>query len=532
MPAISYNDWLNSPEGKEAANTRGMMDYSPGGKQARLEKAYKEYTTPSAKTSQRTITGGNLDTTNYKSWELADKYQTLQQKAKEKGVPILSPEQFAAGYNPDTGEAPVKQGIMQAPPTPKGTYGEYLRSQEPYINTLPDVFKWDASKDAASNMAGYKKYINDLGNVSHTKYNGTGPIYELLNAHAANYNKVASNVLPSEAHAMDNYAADYANRGRQAGGFENLISNNAGAIGSLALMAMGVPPVFAGAAGGGTQASANGGGLTDILKGAATGGSLAYAGSQLAGIDGFSSGSAIDPVTGAYEGGAGVPYGGVGQGLWEGGTGGINAATGLPFNPSAIGGKVLSSAGDTMSNGISGAGTAGKAVGFMDYLNAGLGIATTLSGGGKIDPGTAQNAVDPFAPYRPAFAGQLANLMANPNSITQTPGFQFLQQQGNQAVERTLASRGKIASGNELLALKEQDQGLANQQYNDQFNKLAALSGASQSPASGGSQWGNAASANIIQDQNKTNNLLQLAQNPAIQQGVNKLGSWAAGGFV
>ena len=73
------------------------------------------------------------------------------------------------------------------------------------------------------------------------------------------------------------------------------------------------------------------------------------------------------------------------------------------------------------------------------------------------------------------FIGKLSALMSNPSSITSTPGYAFLQQQGQQAVERALAARGQVASGQEMLSLQAQDQALANQQYTQQINQLSPL---------------------------------------------------------
>ena len=65
--------------------------------------------------------------------------------------------------------------------------------------------------------------------------------------------------------------------------------------------------------------------------------------------------------------------------------------------------------------------------------------------------------------------------MANPSSVTNLPGYQFLQEQGMQGVQRGLATRGQTVSGRELLELQRQDQGLANQQYLQQQQLLAGL---------------------------------------------------------
>ena len=73
-------------------------------------------------------------------------------------------------------------------------------------------------------------------------------------------------------------------------------------------------------------------------------------------------------------------------------------------------------------------------------------------------------------------------------------------------------------SGNELLALKQQDQGLANQMYDSEFKKLAMLSGADQSPALGGA-------AQIAQNQQNRADLFNTIGmgGKAVGQGVSAL---------
>jgi len=137
---------------------------------------------------------------------------------------------------------------------------------------------------------------------------------------------------------------------------------------------------------------------------------------------------------------------------------------------------------------------------WMDYISTGLGIVQGIqgvTGGNNLDASQIQNMVDPFAPYRAGYASQLNTMMANPAAIIpQMPGYQFLQDQGQQAVMRQLAAQGRTVSGQEQLALQQQGQGLANQFYNDQYNKLAQLSGASASPAQGGVSGATALQAN------------------------------------
>jgi hypothetical protein len=99
--------------------------------------------------------------------------------------------------------------------------------------------------------------------------------------------------------------------------------------------------------------------------------------------------------------------------------------------------------------------------------------------------GQLQQQADPFAQYRPGYASQLANLMANPNSVTQTPGYQFNLAQGLQSMQAQQAAQGRLVSGGALLQANQFGQNLASQTYADQLKTLSSLSGATQSPAAG-----------------------------------------------
>lgn len=67
----------------------------------------------------------------------------------------------------------------------------------------------------------------------------------------------------------------------------------------------------------------------------------------------------------------------------------------------------------------------------------------------------------------------------------QDPGFQFRQQQGEQALERSQAAQGGRVSGESLKALSEFNQGLASQEFqNFQNRRMSELGAAQQSDAS------------------------------------------------
>lgn len=102
------------------------------------------------------------------------------------------------------------------------------------------------------------------------------------------------------------------------------------------------------------------------------------------------------------------------------------------------------------------------------------------------DPSQAQQMVDPFAPYRQQYGQMLNQLIGDPTRVQSMAGYNAQLQAGTQAVERGLAARGQIGSGQEQIALQNLGSSQFNQYYNEQYNRLAQLSGASTSPAAGG----------------------------------------------
>lgn len=65
----------------------------------------------------------------------------------------------------------------------------------------------------------------------------------------------------------------------------------------------------------------------------------------------------------------------------------------------------------------------------------------------------------------------------DPSVITDDPGFAFALGQGQQAVERSAAARGGLASGNTLAALTDFGQGLGAQRHQEHVNNLMRLIG-------------------------------------------------------
>ncbi len=148
-----------------------------------------------------------------------------------------------------------------------------------------------------------------------------------------------------------------------------------------------------------------------------------------------------------------------------------------------------------------------KQGGWIGAAIAGVGLVSSLFGGGGSTSGPPTNAsyYDPYAAYRGAAATQLNNLMANPSSITTSPTYQAYLQ----AAQRQSAAQGYTGSGNALAAAAS----AGGQAYQQQFNNLAMLSGASTSPYSGAVAAGNAQYANQQNNQNMWGNLGALFSN-------------------
>lgn len=74
----------------------------------------------------------------------------------------------------------------------------------------------------------------------------------------------------------------------------------------------------------------------------------------------------------------------------------------------------------------------------------------------------------------------LQNLLANPDSVRGLPGYQFAQDQGVQALDRSAAARGMLGSGRQSKDLLRFGTGLADQTYGNQLQRLMAASGQGQ----------------------------------------------------
>ena len=91
---------------------------------------------------------------------------------------------------------------------------------------------------------------------------------------------------------------------------------------------------------------------------------------------------------------------------------------------------------------------------------------------------------DPYSQYRGQAATQLNQLVNNPAQAMSQGGYQAQLQQGVTASQRAAAATGQLQSGGEQNAISNLAQGQFSTYYNNLFNQLSTLSGASQAPAS------------------------------------------------
>ena len=88
-----------------------------------------------------------------------------------------------------------------------------------------------------------------------------------------------------------------------------------------------------------------------------------------------------------------------------------------------------------------------------------------------------RDAADPWGSQRGQYVNQLNSLMRNPGQFSSSPAYKFAFDQGMEALNRNLASRGLANSGTRLAELTKFGQGMAGQQYFNQANLLAKLAG-------------------------------------------------------
>lgn len=86
----------------------------------------------------------------------------------------------------------------------------------------------------------------------------------------------------------------------------------------------------------------------------------------------------------------------------------------------------------------------------------------------------------PLVALRNSTLPQIQALLADPSSITQTPGYQFEFGEGLNALDSSAASRGGLFSGNQMRAAQQFGQNFAGTKTDQALNRLAAVAGLGQ----------------------------------------------------
>lgn len=105
-----------------------------------------------------------------------------------------------------------------------------------------------------------------------------------------------------------------------------------------------------------------------------------------------------------------------------------------------------------------------------------------------------------LAPWRTAGAtaiGEGAKMLQPGYDYTASPGYQFRFSEGQRAVDSGAASRGRLMSGGTIKDEMRFGQGLAAQDFNDQFNRQMAIASGGQQAATSGAQLGQQSAGGI-----------------------------------
>ena len=136
-----------------------------------------------------------------------------------------------------------------------------------------------------------------------------------------------------------------------------------------------------------------------------------------------------------------------------------------------------------------------------------------------------QNRED-MAPYREAGGRGLSRFEGSLGpSFQESPGYQFAFDEGRRAIDQNASARGMLNSGSRLQALTRYGQGMANQEFGNYQNRLAALSGIGQSATGQTAQMGQQTAANMGQAYMQGGQAAaqgQIGQANAILGGVNQ----------
>lgn len=128
------------------------------------------------------------------------------------------------------------------------------------------------------------------------------------------------------------------------------------------------------------------------------------------------------------------------------------------------------------------AANASKAAAADTYGKQRSAIDTLMSGGREYADSYAGLAkgYDPYVETGGTANEMLMRLLRDPSSVRSLPGYQFAQEEGLQALDRSAAARGRLQSGRHSKDLLRFGTGLADSTFGDQFARLMGLSGQGQ----------------------------------------------------
>lgn len=239
------------------------------------------------------------------------------------------------------------------------------------------------------------------------------------------------------------------------------------------IVAAGLGGVVAGAAGG-FGAAGEAGGVYGGMQGTGGGAFADWAAPTLAetaGATGTTAGATTVAGPGSTMGPVTGPVGYEGAGAAATAAGGGGAGSSLPF-------------------GLTGADLATGASALYNVIN---------SRNVRNDANAAADRADPYGPRRPAAGEALDNFMRDPNYIYQRPGYLARQAQGEQSINRAAAGKGYFRSPNMLFDLSKFNSGLAAQEFDAEYKRLAEMAGVSINPGTAATIQanGNQASTNM-----------------------------------
>jgi hypothetical protein len=139
-----------------------------------------------------------------------------------------------------------------------------------------------------------------------------------------------------------------------------------------------------------------------------------------------------------------------------------------------------------------------------DYLRAGQAAYGMYSQGKATDAASAGNAANlalqtrmyeenkalnqPLIDTRNSVLPQIQNLLANPSSITQDPGYQFQLKQGQNALNNRAAASGNYYSGQQMKAAQQYGQDYAGTKLDQSLNRLMGVATGTQVGANNAQQ--------------------------------------------